>query len=62
MSTYRIAPRTAYERDLAMIEHARELAAQMKRTGQRTAYYAGRERTADEWLAFADYNEQRINR
>lgn len=56
-----IAPRNAYERDLVMIEHARELAAEMQRTGQHKAYYAGRERTADEWLAFANYHERRLN-
>lgn len=53
-------PATGSETSAMLAEGARETAAQMRQTGARRAYFAGRSRTRAEWLAFAEYHERMV--
>lgn len=52
---------TGAERSRTLAQAAREIAADMRQTGARRAYFAGRSRTRAEWLAFAEYHENLAN-
>lgn len=59
-STALYRPATGADTIHVMIEHVSELIADMERTGKRKAYYAGRSRTRQEWIAFLDYQRKML--